>query len=1262
MRAKEEPLAFLGVGGEIAERIASKEDWDPRLGAPRDWPDSLKTALGIALASRFPHLIWWGPDLSVLYNDAYIPIFGPKHPHVLGRTGREAWGEVWGVIGPMLEQVMRGGPATWSEDQPLDLERLGFPEETYFTWSYSAIRDERGQVGGVWTSVVETTERVIGERRRETVRRLAGQVASARDVDAACAQAALVCASNPHDLPFVRLFVAEEDGARLAGAAGGVPAMDAPAAWPLARTIERSDPEIVDDVRERFGDVASAPWPEPVRRAVVVPLRKPGAGPAHGALVAGLSARQPFREEDLSFFELVAQQIASAIDTAIAYEIERRRAEELAALDRAKTAFFSNVSHELRTPLTLLLAPLEDAIDDPAIGETERAPLRVAHRNALRLLKLVNALLDFARIEAGRMQVSYEPVDLALLTREIASSFEVPMGRAGLRYVVRCEDDVGTVHVDRDMWEKIVLNLVSNAFKFTLEGEVEVALSSAPAGRVRLSVRDTGVGIPDAELPRLFERFHRVAGTHGRTHEGTGIGLSLAKELVELHGGTIGVESRVGEGTRFTIELPTGTAHLDPARIAAPSEGARAASARGVAYVEEALRWLPDAEEQSPAGGAAHPLALSLDARVLVADDNADMRGYVARLLGEHWKVDTVTDGEAALASIRASAPDLLVTDVMMPRLDGFQLLAALRAAPETRELPVLMLSARAGEEARVEGLEAGADDYLVKPFSARELVARVHALLAAATARAAERRHREFLEALVTRAPVGIAVWRGPEHVFQIANDAYLRMFGKRDVIGKRARDVFPESTDETGWEIFDRTYRDGELQHSSEYESRIDRRGDGTLERAWFSFTLAPLREEGAVAGLIAVIADVTPQVEARMRIEALREQAETASRAKDEFLSVLSHELRTPLNAIIGWSSMLRSGTVRAEQIGSALETVERNARVQARLIEDMLDLARIEQGKMVLSVGPVEMVRVVEAALESVTPAADAKGVRLQPVLDSHATIIGDADRLQQIVWNLLSNAIKFTPRGGRVQVMLRRAPSFVELVVADTGQGIDPAFLPHVFDRFRQADASSTRQFGGLGLGLAIVRSLVELHGGSVRAESEGAGRGAVFSVRLPMAPLRAERAPAAAAVAGTPAPDAPTFEASPVLAGQRVLVVDDERETRELLRFVLEQCDALVTTADGTDEALEQLARAAFDVVVSDVGMPGRDGLDLIRAVRALPDAERARVPAVALTAYARSEDRRNALRAGFDVHLAKPIDPGEFVAVLAALIERSRR
>jgi PAS domain S-box-containing protein len=462
-----------------------------------------------------------------------------------------------------------------------------------------------------------------------------------------------------------------------------------------------------------------------------------------GFLVAGVNPRRALDEQYRDFFDLVAGQVTRAVANARIHEEERKRAEALAELDRAKTIFFSNVSHEFRTPLTLTLGPMEETLADPGTPPAIRERLEVSQRNARRLQKLVNSLLDFSRIEAGRIQAIYEPIALDALTADLASVFRSAVERAGMRLIVDCERLTEPVYVDREMWEKIVLNLVSNAFKYTFAGEIVVTLRQRDHA-VEFSVRDTGIGIPKSELPRLFERFYRVEGARGRTHEGTGIGLALVQELVKLHGGAIDVTSTLGKGSAFTVRLALGRAHLPAEKIRAARAEAFSSAASAV-YREEALHWLPD--ESLPGNADWVPATAETDslnsppsgtqgARIILADDNADMREYVRHLLAPYYRVESLPDGEAALAAARLARPDLVITDAMMPRMDGFQLLSAIRNSEALNAVPMIMLSARAGEEARLEGLAAGADAYLVKPFSARELLAHVGAQLALARLR----------------------------------------------------------------------------------------------------------------------------------------------------------------------------------------------------------------------------------------------------------------------------------------------------------------------------------------------------------------------------------------------------------------------------------------------------------------------------------------------------------------------------------------------
>jgi PAS domain S-box-containing protein len=740
-------------------------------------------------------VLWCGKELVMLYNDAWRPVLGAtKHPIALGRPGKEIWAEIWDIIGEQLNRVLSTGEATWSEDLLLLVDRYGYTEETYFTYSYSPIFLETGEIGGAFTAVAETTQRVLGERRTKTLRDLAERVGLTKTVEQACQLAIETLTDNPNDIPFAMLYLVSEDGkeAQLckstpteAGEIATPKVIDLTQIqnektnWPFASVVQAGSTIVVEDLQQKFGAMPSGAWKSSPSQALILPLHAVGQEQLAGLLVVGVNPCRVLDDDYRDFFEMSAGHIANAIANADAYEAERKRAEALAEIDRAKTTFFSNVSHEFRTPLALMLSPLEEMLENNLESvNVEREQLALIHRNGLRLHKLVNTLLDFSRIEAGRIQAVYEPTDLATYTAELASAFRSALERAGLVFRVDCPPLGETAYVDREMWEKIVFNLLSNAFKFTLAGEIAVSVRSFQ-NRIILEVRDTGTGIPSEELPHIFERFHRVKGAKGRTHEGSGIGLSLIQELVKLHGGTIEATSIVDRGSCFRVSIPAGSAHLASDRIKA-TRNLSSTALGAMPYVEEALRWQPIEVESRKSKvvsqktfGIRHsaegknkdsPLSskstlspkssegrspIPTSAYILIADDNADMRDYLKRLLGKNYQVETVADGIAALESVRSHLPDLLLTDVMMPRLDGFELLQQLRDDPQTREVPIILLSARAGEESSVEGLEAGADDYLIKPFSTRELLARVESNLKMARMRQeAAMRERELREA----------------------------------------------------------------------------------------------------------------------------------------------------------------------------------------------------------------------------------------------------------------------------------------------------------------------------------------------------------------------------------------------------------------------------------------------------------------------------------------------------------------------------------
>jgi signal transduction histidine kinase len=738
-----EPNDWLVGGGQMGELIRAI-DWSASpLGPSQSWPESLRTAVSICLGSRHPIVLWWGPERFMFYNDAYRPMLGErKHPQFLGRPGQPCWDEIWNIIGPMMDHVIATGEATWSEDLFLLMLRHGYLEETYFTFSYSPIRDQRGRPRGIFNACTESTVRVLGERRLRALRRMAVEALTTRDAARLCAEA---LGQNARDAPFALIYLLDDAGEtfELAGQFGIEPGtLASPAAiaiaiaatdarsWPIARVAAEGRAELVADLASRFDCLPLAPWDEAPHQALLLPIARPGSQQPAGVLVLGINPRRAFDDDYRGYFELVAGHVATALANARAYEDERKRSEALAELDRAKTAFFSNVSHEFRTPLTLILGPIEDALASEQCALAGES-LRAVHRSALRLLRLVNTILDFARVESGRLQLAFEPTDLAVLTAGLAGSFQSLVDGAGLKLVVDCPALPGPVYVDRAHWEKIVLNLVSNAFKFTFAGEIAVSLAWRE-DRVELSVRDTGTGIPEHEQARIFERFHRVEGARSRSFEGTGIGLALVQELAKLHGGSVRVASVEGQGTTFTVSIPTGRDHLAPEHLG--ERPAAEPAAGGVSpHLLEASHWSAAAtieggkrREVVASAVGSSSLRPRAATRILVVDDNADMREYLLRLLRPHCEVDAVGNGREALAAVQLNAPDLILSDVMMPEMNGVELLKALRADPKTKTIPTILLSARAGEESVLSGLETGADDYLVKPFSARELLTRI--------------------------------------------------------------------------------------------------------------------------------------------------------------------------------------------------------------------------------------------------------------------------------------------------------------------------------------------------------------------------------------------------------------------------------------------------------------------------------------------------------------------------------------------------------
>jgi PAS domain S-box-containing protein len=1015
--------------------------------------------------------------------------------------------------------------------------------------------------------------------------------------------------------------------------------------WPLTGALRSRRPLVIDDVAERFGVIPGSFWPEPTAQALALPVAAAGQEGVAALLVAGVNPRHPLDDAYHHFFGLVAAHIATALTNARAYEEERKRAEALAELDRAKTAFYSNVSHEFRTPLTLMLGPLEDTLAENNLPPEAHERLEVAHRNSLRLLRLVNTLLDFSRLEAGRIEAAYELTDLAALTAELASVFRSRIERAGMKLIVDCLPLREPVWVDREMWEKIVFNLLSNAFKFTFEGEIEVSLRQS-GEMAELAVRDTGTGIPAGEIPHLFERFHRVRGARGRTFEGSGIGLALVQELIRLHGGAARVESEVGCGSRFIVTIPFG---LDLHQL--------------VQNVTDAATELTGAQFGSffynvvdKQGGAYMLYTLS----------------GVPREAFAHFPMPRATDlfgptfrgeGNVRIADVRHD-PRYGRNSPYYGMPEGHLPVTSYLAVPVVSRSGEVLGGLFFGHPAAEVFTER--HERIVEGLAAQTAVAMDNARLFEAL-RESEARFRNMAD----HAPVMIWVTE-PDATCTYLSQSWYEFTGQA-----------PEASLGFGWleavhpddrEEAERSFvTASQNREAFRLEYRL-RRKDG--EYCWTINSAQPrFAANGEFLGYIGSVIDITE----RKRVEAerewllaqeqeLRAKAEATTRSKDEFLMVVSHELRQPLNSILGYTRFVRAHPEEAAEVAHYAEIIERSAKIQQRLIEDLLDAARIISGKLKIEAAPTDLLLVLKEALSVVHPAAEARRIDLIARLDNDPQpVIGDAARLQQIIWNLLQNTIKFTPEGGRVELHLERDNKQARIIVTDTGKGIEPEFLPHVFDRFSQSDMSNTRRHGGLSLGLALARQLVELHGGTIEAASEGIGKGATFTVTLPLiAPQTISTQPQARAIAEIcTGEEAISLEESPRLDGVRVLVVDDQEDARLLVAKTLSEWGAMVTMAASGQEAIDLMKDQTFDVLVCDINMPDEDGYEVLRRIRAL-EYQRGvpltqRIPAIALTAIARSEDRLRALSAGFQMHVAKPVELAELILVIATLTRSSQ-
>ena len=1227
---------FLVGDGEMTRLIRAKNWSETPLGPIEHWPQSLRTTVSLCLASNFPMNIIWGSQHTQIYNEGYRVVCGEAHPTALGQNYRVTWASAWPAIGQPFERAM-AGETGFLENQRMFLTRNGYLEETFFTFSLSPIRDEEGGIGGLFHPVTETTAIMLAERRTVALRDLTAILGRASTVAELIKLAIETLARSEYDLPFVLLYERDTDLNEygLAGHHGiepdraATPARlaDRQAPWPVERAVRSRSMVHVTGVDALLVGTRCGPYAEAPTEAFVLPISLPSVEEAPLILVVGVSPRIPLVDGYRGFYELIAATLSAALVTVRTRQDERRRAAALAEIDRAKTAFFSNVSHEFRTPLTLMLGPLEESLrqaEELPLEEVER--IRLAYRNGRRLLKLVNTLLDFSRIEAGRLQAAYESTDLAALTAELASNFRSATDQAGLSLTIDAPTLSRPVYVDRDMWEKIILNLLSNAFKFTLDGGIAVHVADSPDGLgAQVTVRDTGVGVPAAELPRLFERFHRVEGSLGRSFEGSGIGLAMVQELVKLHFGEISVTSEPGRGTSFCISLPFGSGHLPAAGII--ERTSRPESTRAHLFLDEALGWLgTGAAASTPVGESDRSAPHTIDGRIVLADDNADMRDYVQRLLqAERFEVITVENGELALQTARREAPDLILSDVMMPVLDGFGLLSQWRADPRLRDIPFLLLSARAGDEARVEGLLAGADDYLTKPFSSRELVARVRSNLTLARDRreaVLREQNAELERQVIERAQARGRIWQlSPE------------LLGVLDVDG-RIENCNPAWHGVLGWseaEIAGTAFLDSLHPDDREPTSNALRAANAVFHVAlrfesrhrskqgdyrWLSWVAVP--EEGKVyCSARDVTDDKIRSMELARAQESLRQSQKIE--AIGRLTGGIAHDFNNLLMVITGGLDIverqadparrqrLLGGMRQAAQRGAAL-TRQLLAFSRRQALRPMtIDLAQQIDG----------MRELLDRSLSGNVHAHFSFASDLWPVEV-------DPGELELMILNLCVNARDAMPEGGTIEVGAANAPvdaqnpgEFIRLYVSDTGTGMAPDIIAHVFEPF-----FTTKDIGkGSGLGLAQVYGFVKQSGGAVHIDST-VGLGTTVSMLLPRAAAEAGLVERAEPSAIEPPKPANAFTGS-------VLLVEDDDEVAALMTEMLAEMGFAVTRAACAAAALGALANGRrIDLVLSDVMMPGgMDGLDLAHEIAR----RRPELPVLLTSGYAEAAQARAA-------------------------------
>jgi PAS domain S-box-containing protein len=917
-------------------------------------------------------------------------------------------------------------------------------------------------------------------------------------------------------------------------------------------------------------------------------------------------------------------------------------------LDELKSQFFANVSHELRTPLTLILGPAEQILKEGAyLQDPHRRDLGVIKRNASTLLKHVNDLLDISKLDADKLGVSYAHSDLAALARLVCGHFDALAPERKITFACDTPDTLAA-EIDPDKIERVMLNLLSNAFKFTPQGgRVRLSVESRKSGsHALIAVQDSGPGVPQEERSTIFERFRQSDSSSQRKFGGTGLGLSIAKDFVSLHGGSISVTDAPGGGALFQVEIPL---TAPPGWHVRPTPNDVSASAETEAILKGSIDELMPIEPQDrpkpPQLSASETRPL-----LLVVEDNPEMNRFIVENLSAEFEVRTAFDGEEGLQQAELLNPDLIISDIMMPKMSGDQMVAHLRKSPRFDHVPILILSAKADDGLRLELLENGAQDYVMKPFAAQELLTRARNLvtmklaqeqLAMAAQRSQTEAREKSSQLSETEAKFQTITNAMPQMVWTALSDGYADYFNdqwtaftglpQEALVGEQwVALLHPEDREMTG-----KTWRSaiasGDL-YQTEYRLRHH-----SGEYRWVLVRAHPVHgENGSIVHWMGTCTDIDQHKRNEL---ALRE----AERRKDEFLAMLAHELRNPLAPISAASDLLPFVSSKPDRVREASEIIGRQVRHMTGLIDDLLDVSRVTRGLVSLSKASQDMKAIVTDAIEQVRPLMESKRHHLSINLAPEpAPVRGDHKRLVQIVTNLLNNAAKYTPAEGNIHLRLEVSATHVVLLLQDNGIGIAPELQPQVFDLFSQAERKSDRSQGGLGIGLALVKSLIELHDGQVSCFSEGLGKGSAFTVRLPRLAQEAD------------AVDRRQSNRNIKIQGEslKILVVDDNKDAAKTLCMFLEALGHKVAVETTAGKAQQRAQSEKPDICMLDIGLPDMDGNELARRLRAQPETTKAVL--IAVTGYGQAQDKQESLAAGFDHHLVKPVDAAKLLAVIS--------